>query len=72
MVTSQTARTKDSSRKADVADKAPPPLHRTGLLNVVLTANGSLIGVYELCRAEKYRGMVCNLRNAENHYHSQN
>ena len=23
-------------------------------------------------RAEKYRGMVCNLRNAENHYHSQN
>ena len=22
-------------------------------------------------RAEKYRGMVCNLRNAENHYHSQ-
>ena len=23
-------------------------------------------------RAEKYRGIVCNLRNAENHYHSQN
>ena len=23
-------------------------------------------------RTEQYRGMVCNLRNAENHYHSQN